>query len=341
LVLTDLENYQKPYKLPSARLSEYKYTNSTGERVKGKLLRQKISEIKVPGSNHYLLRDEEAHFLTSAIIMDLPKEQLDTALFDISKLIEKARKLGYKEIGNTPSLLSSISRCREIYQDNNEVFNSYSDLGPLKSWLKKLEAEVVTLQAKMADEQAVNSPSMDPFDESPVLPVVAFEKSLEENKRAKGSSEIPLEDMTEDNMLDDIEKAVNKSKTGYIIEPERAKMFVNLLDRLVDTYSDATIKTFRTLNPSWHELPWNVITLELAGLPPIAILETIVNDSASYVIKDSSWMQIIELKRTQAQKLGAKQVIHEYDSQGILSTDYINKLYAEVLLKVGRTTNGK
>ncbi len=329
--LGSIETEEKKYWASSDVMRSRTYQVDATER-KGPWLKQKIINIPDNGSGNTLFRDDEAHYLAGISLGTLTHQNIldmKASMATVAQMNETIRKLGGRNV--KPSLFSALNTLKELHETGSLKQMNYGDLKPL--------GDFANLYFKENDdllEHFVNTVDEGPFADAAELAIVPFEaKSISPEERM-AMVEISKDNMTEDNILDDITKAVASSRGDYVVEEARITDFVKVLDKLTAVYGDEAISTFRSLRPNWSPMPWYLIVVNIPGEVPRVLLETPIKGNASYFIdtKGYNWMDLIQLTRTDAQTFGAKYIIHA-PGPNDTPLNHVEKLYNKVRVSFG------
>jgi hypothetical protein len=356
----DITRLQSPLVVTGKELRQWKYSDHPSDTRNGAWLKQKLCELPVPNSDETLnrknkaaFRGEEAEFLSGFVVRDMSAEMLSEVLVGVAEKLEKLRGLNTR--WRTPTMLSAFNQLQELYEgDGRQLLERNSDLLPLINWYKKFldndlvegmhdfpGAQTEEQPSTLEDEESTDSttdinnelPENNPFDNSPTLPIVAF-TSKEKWSELDGVRELNEDETSEDAILNDMTAHVKNAGGRHVIEPARARQFISLLGSIKEAYGAEFVRTYQTLKPEWHSMPWYVIEIAVPGKSPLVVLETVISGNASYTVKSPEWREVISFQRTEAQLFGARPLNHVYDL-GLLTTQHEHDLFNRVIIGMG------
>jgi hypothetical protein len=303
-VLEQIKTKEADHAVSSYMLRHHWYIDPTVEPHKrnGTWLMRKLEEIEDNGSATTVFTAREAKLLAgNALVEKSPDDilKLKRDLESLAKLHERAKFLGAHV---EPGLFSGVSKLKELAETG--FLKKQLELKEMRRFIDLLETPLEDLSEKI-----IKALDEGPFAHCPELDVIPFPPTPE--RGSKGSlKEIPSDDANEENISDDINKAIQASGSSeYIVEEERIAEFVGLKEHLEQKYP-GQIKIYRSLKSNWHPLPWYVIEVAQPEDAPLAVLESPIYGNATYYINNGDWQYTIGFKRTEAQEIGAKPIIH-------------------------------
>ncbi len=327
---------------PTAReLRDFEFTSSEGKARNGTWLNAKLSEVRYPGGGKSIFTDYESRLLSGLVVKGAnqngtkahSRKEIEEILAKEAELHEELRLGGFK---SPASLLTAYNKMAELIESNDRLLAQHPDIELVVNWFKNNAQDQVVDEAPdiETDSQEPKTPEVaqnsNIFDSSPELPIFAFSKK-DGGFEADGVIEIEADSINKEALIGDTKEALKRAGGHYTIEPERAQQFVEILKALEAEFPGAEIATYRTLRPNWHTMPWYVIKVEVEGKEPLVIMETVTAPAATYVIHSDLWLDIAELRRTQARTFRAEVRAHnhEYDNFGRLAKDNKVKIMSE------------
>lgn len=307
-----IANEERLYKLNTKQKRAQKY-RVDGNVKNNPWLAQKTGEITDDGSRetqfrHILFSEYEAELLANIALSDLTPERLDAIRTSLDTILTHHKailKLG--GTGSQRGLLSGLMTLKELYEsDYASKLKNDANLRPLYRLSEALFGET------SAEDDVVDTLYEGPFAHCEVIEVVPFQG------KEKGSTvKIENESVTEENILDDITKAVARSKGNYLVKEERIADFIALRQEMIDLYGEENIAIYRSLRPKLHPLPWYIIEISKdlgTKKMQLAVVESVIYGNATQTLNnpEESWLELLELRRREElqQKEGTRAFKH-------------------------------
>ncbi len=327
-LLEAISNEERSYKLNTKKKRAQQYIVD-GDKKNNPWLAQKTGEITDDGSRdtqfrYFLFSANEAELLANIALSGLTPERLAAIRSSLDTILtyhKEIKKLG--GAGAKHGLLSGLMTLKELYEseDASRLKND-ANLRPLYRLAEAL------FQESSANEEVIDTLYEGPFAHCEVIEVVPFQG------KEKGSTVvIDSESVTEENILDDIKKAVARSKGNYHVMEERITDFIELRQQVMDVYGGENVTIYRTLRPKLHLLPWYVIQVKKPGQqeqPHIAVVESPIYGNATYALNppEKSWLEVLGMKRRGElrQEKGTRSFMHIPESP----ITHVQKLSAHI-----------
>ena len=299
-----IHQIENPYLTTGKERRALSYTVN-GVIRNGAWLANKISSVTSNGSDTPVFSEKSANMfaglsLKSRTMTETDMNTLRERMNEVAKLQQSiARKGGQSE----SIVFVAIQILNEVHDELDT--HKHTEIRPLIDFADRL---LTQLDATL-DPEFIDTLADGPFKLCEKLEIKPFTGTGQGGRVT--ATVIDSEDLSAQDIEDDIEAAIKRHRGTYVVEPQRISDFIRLRAQLIDTHGPQKIRTIRTQSSQWHPLPWYALEITFPNHDkPLAVIESPILGNATYVIDNSDWIGTLYYRRREARGKGAEQNPH-------------------------------